>query len=85
MNHVPSPDDKIGVMLCGHGSRDTDAIREFQVLVDKLKVRLPDYMVESGFLEFAAPVIHEGFDKLKAAGVKHVLALPGDCCSPPVT
>lgn len=33
--------------------------------------------VEYGYLEFANPVIHQGLDKLRSQGVKHVLALPG--------
>lgn len=69
--------EKIGVMLCGHGSRDEDAIREFQVLAHHLAHRLPQYEVESGFLEFATPIIRTGLDALKAKGVSRVLAVPG--------
>jgi hypothetical protein len=29
--------EKLGVMLCGHGSRDKDAVREFAVLSEHLK------------------------------------------------
>lgn len=69
--------EKIGVMLCGHGSRDVDAIREFQALAHHLAHRLPQYEVESGFLEFATPIIRTGLDALKAKGVSRVLAVPG--------
>ena len=69
--------DKIGVMLCGHGSRDVDAIREFNVLAHHLKHRLPQYEVDSGFLEFAKPIIRTGLDALKAKGVSRILAIPG--------
>jgi sirohydrochlorin cobaltochelatase len=69
--------EKIGVMLCGHGSRDVDAIREFQALAGHLARRLPQYEVESGFLEFAKPIIRTGLDALKAKGVSRVLAVPG--------
>jgi len=65
------------VMLCGHGSRDTDATREFQALAAGLKARLPHYDVESGYLEFATPVIQEGLTKLVSRGAKRILALPG--------
>ncbi|MBI3445725.1 MAG: sirohydrochlorin chelatase [Magnetospirillum sp.] len=67
----------IGVMLCGHGSRDVDAIREFGVLAHHLAHRLPQYHVESGFLEFAKPIIRTGLDALKAKGVSRILAVPG--------
>src|SRR3954467_13978920 len=66
-----------GIMLCGHGSRDEDAVKEFAELAVKLKARLPDYPVEYGYLEFATPIIRDGLDKLKAKGVAHVLAVPG--------
>ena len=48
---------KLGVMLCGHGSRDTDAVAEFAVLSEHLKKRLPQYPVEYGYLEFATPLM----------------------------
>jgi sirohydrochlorin cobaltochelatase len=64
------------VMICGHGSRDVDAIREFDAMVAALRGRLPDLPVGSGFLEFARPIIREGLDDLKAKGAKRILALP---------
>jgi len=70
-------DGKIGVMLCGHGSRDVEAIEEFDALACALRAHLPDYEVESGYLEFAKPIIRTGLDKLKAAGVSRILAVPG--------
>ena len=69
--------EKLGVMLCGHGSRDKDAVREFAVLSEHLKARLPQYPVEYGYLEFATPIIRTGLDSLKAQGVTRVLAVPG--------
>ncbi|RAU23161.1 sirohydrochlorin chelatase [Paramagnetospirillum kuznetsovii] len=69
--------EKIGVMLCGHGSRDVDAVREFNTLAAHLKRRLPQYEVESGFLEFAKPIIKTGLDALRDKGVSRILAVPG--------
>ena len=68
---------KLGVMLCGHGSRDEDAVSEFAVLSEHLKKRLPQYPVEYGYLEFANPIIRNGLDALKGKGVERVLAVPG--------
>ena len=68
---------KLGVMLCGHGSRDLDAVGEFAVLSQHLKRRLPQYPVEYGYLEFATPIIRTGLDSLRAKGVERVLAVPG--------
>jgi len=69
--------EKLGVMLCGHGSRDADAVREFALLSQHLKARLPHYPVEYGYLEFATPIIRDGLDALKKQGVTRVLAVPG--------
>jgi sirohydrochlorin cobaltochelatase len=64
-------------MVCGHGSRDVGAVTEFNQLVAKIAGRLPHLPVESGFLEFAHPVIRDGPDKLRESGVDHILAVPG--------
>ncbi len=68
---------KVGVMVCGHGSRDLNAIEQFNRMVQRLANRLPHYPVESGFLEFARPVLREGLDRLRTRGVERVLAVPG--------
>ncbi|MCR6629545.1 MAG: sirohydrochlorin chelatase [Magnetospirillum sp.] len=69
--------EKIGVMICGHGSRDIEATTEFASLARHLRERLPQYEVESGYLEFARPIIRDGLEALKAKGVTRVLAVPG--------
>ncbi|MFK7902560.1 MAG: sirohydrochlorin chelatase [Nitratireductor sp.] len=66
-----------GIMICGHGSRNQNAAKEFATLSEGLKERYPDYPIEYGYLEFCNPVIHAGLDALKARGVKRVLAVPG--------
>ena len=43
--------EALGVMLCGHGSRNEDAVEEFAGLAQHLKARLPEYPVEFGYLE----------------------------------
>ena len=65
------------VMICGHGSRDKAAVDEFNQLAVRLKERLPEHEIESGFLEFAEPVIRTGLEKLKARGAKKIVCLPG--------
>ena len=66
-----------GVMVCGHGSRDEDAVKEFKSVAEGIKERLPQYETEWGFLEFANPVIRSGLDILRAKGIRNVLAIPG--------
>ena len=69
--------EKIGVAICGHGSRDAEAAAEFAALARGVAERLPDRPVEWGYLEFARPVIRESLDALRAAGVTRALAVPG--------
>ena len=69
--------EKTGVIVCGHGSRDTAAVAEFAQVAERLRPRFPDLPVDYGYLEFATPIIRDGLDALKAAGVNRVLAVPG--------
>jgi sirohydrochlorin cobaltochelatase len=68
---------KIGVMVCGHGSRNQKAVDQFSVLATRLTERFPDWPVDYGYLEFAKPVIHEGLERLIAKGCEQILAVPG--------
>ena len=45
--------NQTGIMLCGHGSRDANAVAEFEALANSVRERLPGREVEFGFLEFA--------------------------------
>jgi len=69
--------EDFGIMVCGHGSRDDNAVSEFASVAAALKHRFADREVEYGFLEFAQPIIRDGLDKLAARGVTRVLAVPG--------
>ncbi|MEP7239782.1 MAG: sirohydrochlorin chelatase [Devosia sp.] len=77
MTDLPLLPQGTGVMLCGHGSRNKRAVDEFATLAEALRARLPGVPVDYGYLEFANPVIHAGLDRLREAGVRHVLAVPG--------
>ncbi len=63
-------------MICGHGSRDPEACREFDGLVASVQARLEGHKIEGGFLEFARPIISEGLDALRAQHVREILAVP---------
>tara|TARA_Y100001968_G_scaffold217938_1_gene200570 strand:- start:48478 stop:49506 length:1029 start_codon:yes stop_codon:yes gene_type:complete len=69
-------DNRIGILICGHGSRHLSAINEFSFLVEKLKVLLPGIPVEYGYLEFARPVISEALDRLREKAITKVIAIP---------
>ncbi|HER26627.1 MAG TPA: sirohydrochlorin chelatase, partial [Rhodospirillales bacterium] len=64
-------------MICGHGSRDENAVAQFNTLAGHFRKLFPEYDVESGFLEFARPVLRTGLDKLAEQGAERVLCLPG--------
>jgi len=68
---------KVGLMICGHGSRDERACAEFRTLCEAMRRRWPDTPVEYGFLEFATPIIRDGLNSLRQAGCRHILAVPG--------
>ena len=70
MNHT-------AVMVCGHGSRDPDALGEFDLVAKGIKARLPQFDIESGYLEFARPMIRDGLEALKSRGARRILAVPG--------
>src|SRR5438552_18825968 len=64
------------VLLCGHGSRDREAIAEFELAAAALRSRL-QHDFATGYLEFARPTIQEGLGQLMARGARQILAVPG--------
>ena len=68
---------RLGIMVCGHGSRDEAAVTEFARVAEALRDDYPDRPVEYGYLEFATPIIRTGLDKLREAGCTRILAVPG--------
>jgi sirohydrochlorin cobaltochelatase len=69
------------VLLCGHGSRDPEAIGEFEEAASALRARLalraPGDDFATGYLEFARPTIGESLAALTASGARRILAIPG--------
>ena len=66
-----------GVLICGHGSRDPEAIAEFELVAAALRPRLPNFDFGTGYLEFARPTIRDGLAALAARGARQILAIPG--------
>ena len=75
---LPSPDldASIGVLICGHGSRNRLAVAEFAALAEQVRQRLAPLPVAHGYLEFARPILRDGLEHLQQQGVQHVLAVP---------
>src|SRR5215469_8959897 len=68
---------EMAVLLCGHGSRDPEAIAEFELAAAALRPRLLQFDFATGYLEFARPTIREGLALLAARGARQILAIPG--------
>jgi len=66
---------KPAIFLCGHGSRNCEALKEFHTLVARLRDRLPDRQIGYGFLEFAEPTIDQGLENLRAQGAQEIHAV----------
>jgi sirohydrochlorin cobaltochelatase len=69
-------DGSLGVLVCGHGSRNRLAVDEFASLARQLRHRLVGVPLEYGYLEFARPILRDGLEALRQQGVRHVLAVP---------
>ena len=67
---------EVGVLICGHGSRNRLAVEEFARLAEGLRPRMGGVPVEHGYLEFAKPILRDSLDRLCEKGVKRVLAVP---------
>ncbi|SFL54437.1 precorrin-8X methylmutase [Rugamonas rubra] len=68
---------KSGIVVAGHGSRDPDAVREFEALVELVRARAPQDVVTHGYLEFSSPTIAEAVTANLAAGTRQLAVVPG--------
>jgi sirohydrochlorin cobaltochelatase len=67
---------RLGLLICGHGSRNRLAVAEFAELAGALRQRLRPLALEYGYLEFAQPILRDGLEALRAQGVERILAVP---------
>jgi sirohydrochlorin cobaltochelatase len=65
------------VLLCGHGSRDPEAVREFELTAAGLRPWLPAFDFATGYLEFVRPTIRDGLSLLASRGARRILVIPG--------
>ncbi len=69
--------EPFGIVVAGHGSRDPDAIKEFEQLIDLIRLRAPKHLVSHGYLEFASPTIDQAITTHIAQNAKQVVMVPG--------
>jgi len=78
VNPAPaSPIDSIGLLICGHGSRDPQAQLQFSAWAEKLQQRTAFVHWEVGFMEIAKPTISDGARALVEKGLTHIIVIPG--------
>ncbi len=67
---------RIGVLICGHGSRNRLAVQEFANLANSIQSKLAPIPIEYGYLEFARPVLKEALERLRLKNVERIIAIP---------
>jgi sirohydrochlorin cobaltochelatase len=70
------PNPPCGVLLVGHGTRDTRGLAEFFALVRLVKEQLDGLPMTPCFLEIAQPGIEEGVARLVSMGVCRIVVAP---------
>src|SRR5690242_12589403 len=68
---------RTAVLLCGHGSRDPEAVEEFELAAAQLRPHLREFDFAPAYLEFARPTIRDGLTLLAGRGARRILAIPG--------
>jgi sirohydrochlorin ferrochelatase len=66
---------KIGIVLAGHGSREKEAILQFQEMAALLSSSQKG-ILKCGYLEFEPPAIGESIDRAILKGARAVIVLP---------
>ena len=67
---------KNGLLLFAHGARDPRWALPFEDVARRIRAREPSVAVELSFLEFMAPTLREGGERLAAAGCMQVDVVP---------
>ena len=75
LRHPPTAAD-LGLLLVGHGTRDTEGLGEFRQLAESFAQAATRVAVEVCFLELAEPTIQQGIARLMERGVRRVIVLP---------
>jgi sirohydrochlorin ferrochelatase len=70
------PNDGIGVVIVGHGSRRAEANMRHEQFVAKWRDQSCYDIVEAAHMEFAQPSIGTAFDSCVAAGATSVVIVP---------
>ena len=69
-------EQKLGVMLVGHGTKDEQGTREFFSIAEGLADRLASIPVAPALLEFQKPSIHDAWQELCQQGANRIRVAP---------
>jgi len=66
-----------GILVVGHGTRNSAGVQELVVLVDSMRDLLPEgFPIEASFLELANPTIDQAVEKLHSQNCEELLVIP---------
>lgn len=65
-----------GILIVGHGSKSSDAVREFEQMVAYTSRQTGDFVVKGAHMELAEPNVPDTVESLVAAGVTDIRVLP---------
>ena len=71
-----SPENQVGILVVGHGSRRREANEDVREATRQIARRGPFACAEPAFLEIVSPTIEEGFATLVGRGARHVIIHP---------
>ncbi|GGB53708.1 sirohydrochlorin chelatase [Fictibacillus barbaricus] len=65
------------ILMVGHGSRDSEGNDQVRSFIDQIKTQVdPDLLVETCFLEFERPDVHQGIKNCVLKGATSVAVVP---------
>ena len=67
---------KTGLLVIGHGSRATEAVKVLSEAAVSVRRRFRRFLVEACFLEINQPDVQAGIDRLVAQGAGRILFVP---------
>ncbi|MGI9558477.1 MAG: sirohydrochlorin chelatase [Thermodesulfobacteriota bacterium] len=75
-SNTPPGGERKGILICGHGSRDPEGVSGFKALVDGMRNRHPEAVVDYGFLEFSHPTFDVAVSSMMEKGIRDIISLP---------
>jgi sirohydrochlorin ferrochelatase len=65
-----------GILILAHGSRAKETQNTLNIIVDMVKSKLPDRIIEIGYMEFSDVNIEKGLKLLVEKGVTNIKVIP---------